>query len=257
MTRYLRWGYLLPRLVVLLALLVGSEYGAGWLLKRGIRTAGQSAVGARVDIARSEASLLRARLRLGGVQVADPDKPLTNLFEADAVELDFDAASLLRKQAVVKQGRVRGLRLGTPRTTSGRLPDSPPAAEPHALSRVTDAATAAAAEQARRWLAGLGEQFEADFAQRLESVRVARSLREKWPGRYDALAASADQIKTDAQQLQRGVAAARQNPLRHAAFLQSVPTRVGALRERLAGLRGELQALPGQIQADKQAIDAA
>lgn len=255
--RFFRWGYLIPRLLLLFVLLVGSEYGLAWLVEYSVRSGGQAAAGARVDVAKSEASLLQTAVVLSGIQVANRDEPMTNLVEADHLELDFDSAALLRKQAVVKYGAIRGLRFGTTRIASGELPasEAPPQEDSPAWS--ASPLTDAAAERARLYLDGLGERFTDDLQDQFKSVKVAQDLRAKWPGKYDEIAVAARQVRVDAQQLKDEVAAARKNPLRHTALLQSLPTRVAALEQQLKALHAELKALPGQIESDRQAIAVA
>ncbi len=257
MKRLFRWGYVLPRLAAVFVLLCLSEFGAAWLVRHTVRTTGQTAVGARVDIAHSKASLLSTKVALRGVQVANPEKPLTNLVEADAIELDFDAGSLLRKKAVVTKGTIRGLRFGSPRVASGELPDAEPR-EPGTRFRLDDSGLAqASAARAEAWLDQLGERLETDVKDQFESVKVARQLREKWPAKYDELTTMAEQLEADAKQLKDQVDDARKNPLRHATFLQSVPNRLSTLQKRLQDLRRQLAILPEQVRSDRQAIAVA
>ncbi|MEM9186540.1 MAG: TIGR03545 family protein [Planctomycetota bacterium] len=253
-----RWGYLAPRLGVVLAGLCVIELGAGWVVKQAIRAAGEPAVGARINLAKSRATVLGSRIELAGLQVANPDAPMTNLVEADAIDLDLDGALLLRKRAVIKRGSVRGLRFGTARVASGELPDL-------CTSDDTLGATApgarwaadAAGDKAKAWLENLGQRFTADPQEQFQAPQVARDLRDKWLGEYDQLEALADQIKADSKRLTDQVAEAKKNPLRNAEFLRGVPSEITALREKFRELYARADALPGLIEADRERVAAA
>jgi len=254
MKRFFRWGYIVPRLILLLLLLGLSEYGVAWLVKHSLRAGGESAVGARVDIGQVKASLLKTSVELRNLQVANPESPMTNLVEADALLLDFDSDSLLRKQAVVTHGAVRGLRFGASRVASGELDE--PLGEPEDES-MPAWLSEAASDKAKAWLSDLGERFTSDLEDQFQSVRVAQQMRDKWPGKYEELAAAAGLVKSEAKTLKEQVAQARKNPLRNAQFLQSVPQRVVALENQLKQLTSQLKALPSLIEADRQAVKAA
>lgn len=122
-----RWKAIVP-LVLLLVLL-----GGGWLLyldtlvRRGVEEAGARVVGARVDVEAADVRLGEGSVRLRRIQVANPDAPMTNLVEAEDVVADFLIAPLLEKKVVVETLAVRGVRFGTPRTTSGALDRPSPA----------------------------------------------------------------------------------------------------------------------------------
>lgn len=121
----IRWRALVP-LVLLLAGL-----GAAWyllldtLVARGVEVVGERVTGAKVELAGADVRLGEGAVRLRGLQVADPDRPMRNLLEAEEVVADLKVLPLLEKKVVVETLAVRGVRLGTPRATSGAL-DNPP-----------------------------------------------------------------------------------------------------------------------------------
>ncbi|MEN1681259.1 MAG: TIGR03545 family protein, partial [Planctomycetota bacterium] len=251
--RFLRWGYLAPRLIALAALVCLSEIGAGPIAGWLITTAGESTIGAAVDIESSEASLLGGRLSLGDVQVANPDDPTRNLFEADAVLVDFDTKALLHKRAEVTRGVVRGLRIGAGRVVSGEL-EEPAEREPGPAAKwITDTA----AGRAEDWLSGVGDRVTEDLTGELVTPGLAKQLREEWPAKYQQIADDAAKLKANYQALKTEAKSASKNPLRHATFLRELPQRLADIEKQLRDLHAEFDALPDKLAEDRERIAAA
>jgi len=119
--QFFRWRAIVP-LALFLVLL-----GVGWLLlldtlvERGVEDAGSYIVGAKVDVESADLRLSEGAVTLRGLAVANPNAPMTNLFEASEIIADLRLAPLLERRVVVETLAVRGVRFGTPRETSGAL----------------------------------------------------------------------------------------------------------------------------------------
>ncbi|MGL4513229.1 MAG: TIGR03545 family protein [Lacipirellulaceae bacterium] len=247
MSRFVRWSWVLPRLVLLVALYFGIEYLAGLAIRLGIVHGGQAAVGARVEVDRSVVSLRHAHASIAGVRFANPSKPMENAVDVERIELDFESGSLLRGQVVASHGVVSGLKFGTPRTESGELP----VAEPAAGSSDPLGWFPGGADAAEAWLADVGEKLSLDAADQFASVRLAQEMADRWPARYEDLRARAKQLEVDARQIRDDAKEAKRNPLRGAEFLAGLPARAKGLESRLRGLQAELNGLPTEMQGDR------
>ena len=249
MTRYIRLGYLIPRLVLLIVLFVLAEYGAGWGMRYAIVDGGQQATGAKVELEQATVSLLDTRATLRGLSVADPQRPMQNLLEADLIELDFETDSLLRRKGVVQHGTVRGLRFSTERETSGQLEATEESAA-ETPAWLGDAAKGVA----DAWVNDLESKLTTDLADQFQSVRLAEEMAERWPARYEALRVSASTLRDDIEQLKADAIEAKSNPLRNAGFLTKLPTRIATLKQRLTDLHREFAAAPAEVAVDRQRI---
>ena len=111
-----------------------------WFLQRGtlvrwvIERTGTSLVGAKVEIDKADVGLIPTNLTLTRVQVANPDEPMRNAVEVSRLAMRLNGGSLLRGKVVVEEMNLDGVRLNTPRQTSGAIAGR--AATPAAASDV-------------------------------------------------------------------------------------------------------------------------
>jgi uncharacterized protein (TIGR03545 family) len=122
-----------PRALIVFALLLALVAGAWWLyadrlVQRGVEATGESIVGARVELAEVDLQATAGMIRMRGLQVANPDAPMTNLLEAADIVVDLMLAPALEKKIVVENLVATGVRFNTPRETSGALENPDPEA---------------------------------------------------------------------------------------------------------------------------------
>jgi uncharacterized protein (TIGR03545 family) len=121
MLKYIRWKGLIAFVIVIII------FGGFWLLfvdtivKKSIEKLGTSAVGARVNVAEADLSLFPAGLELMGVQITNPDDPMKNAVEIARINTSIDSALLLRRKVIINEMALEGIRLDTPRKTSGAV----------------------------------------------------------------------------------------------------------------------------------------
>lgn len=125
--KYIRWKALLPLSVVLGLIVVWGVFFADWTLKRVVEAGGTAAVGAKVELAGANLGILDGNVTLEGLQVTNPNAPMTNLVEVEALVFDVGILPALEKKVVIDTVAARGIRFNTPRQVSGALPPKPPA----------------------------------------------------------------------------------------------------------------------------------
>lgn len=137
---YIRWKALLPLVVLLVVIIGGTILFLDPAVRRGVESGGTAAVGAKVDLAKAHVGILDGNVTFTGLQVTDPSKPMTNLFEAEELVFDVGILPALEGKVVIDTMAARGLRFGTPRKVSGAIPRDPAPAdgEPSAVRKVVD-----------------------------------------------------------------------------------------------------------------------
>lgn len=133
MKKLIRWPGLIAFVV-----LVGGLAGF-WLLfadaivKGIIERRGTAMVGAKVEIAGLDLTLVPAGMRISGLAVTDPDSPMTNAVEIGEMVMTVDSGRLLRRKLIIDEMGIEGMRFGTARSVSGavkkRTADRPKNAE--------------------------------------------------------------------------------------------------------------------------------
>ena len=119
--KIIRWPRVIAALifivVVWLVAFLLSDPIAKWALVKG----GESLFGAKVEVQSVHISFRKTSMTIARLAVANKNAPMKNLFELEEATFDAMALPLLEKRVVIQAAAIRGIRLGTPRKTSGAL----------------------------------------------------------------------------------------------------------------------------------------
>jgi uncharacterized protein (TIGR03545 family) len=99
-----------------------------WVVEIAIESQGTKAVGARVDVAGADLSLFPAGIEVRGLQVTNPDHPMSNALDIQRIYSDIELKPLIQRKVIIDNLRMEGIRLNTPRKSSGAVAGGKPAA---------------------------------------------------------------------------------------------------------------------------------
>lgn len=108
-------------------LLVTGSLAAVWLflvdplVKWTIEQTGTKLVGAKVELDDADVTLFPLGVTLTRLQVTNPDEPMTNALEVARIAGHLDPMQLLHRKVIIEEMTMDGLRLGTPRRSSGAI----------------------------------------------------------------------------------------------------------------------------------------
>jgi len=235
----------MPRLVLLGIMLLAIGLGLDPLLRWALVRGGQSATGAKIEIGRLDTMPLTAEVVLYDLRVADPHKPMKNLFQVDRAALDFDAAALLRRNYVVDAASIEGIRLGTLRETSGALTETDQDDGRFPRFRLP--------QLDEVWLKRGADALWQQVERQSESIRLVRHLMDRWPAELERLQtrslALADRVGTIEQSLQDGG-----NVLRRLERLQQAAGDLQEIARETRQIGEQLQRIGRQAAADREAL---
>jgi len=262
-----RWKAIVPLVLVLALLVLGWTLFMDRLLRKGIEAGGTAAVGAQVNLASARIHLFRGNVTLRGLQVTNPNEPMTNIVQLDELVADIALLPLLEKKVVIDTVAIRGMRFNAPRKTSGAIPH--PAAPP---SRASKSALdwAQSIHVPGLDLSGLSSVNELVSLRpdSLQSLREARAL----AGRADSMrgvferdlrAADPTPVADSARALAdrlRGATARSlgvQGTRDAIASIQRVVGQVRTTRDRVTSLKQRVDTAVGQLRAGATSLDRA
>lgn len=118
----IRWKGLITVVVLAAILVILSIFFIDRWIESGLEKAGETMAGAKVEIDGFDLKLSPLSASWNRLQVADKDKPMSNLAETGRVAFSMDPGALLRKKTVIKEMTISSLKTGSPRATNGALP---------------------------------------------------------------------------------------------------------------------------------------
>jgi len=121
MKKWIRWQGLFVFIGLSLVVTIFWLIFIDGIVKRTIESYGTRAVGAKVDLADADLKLFPLGLTLEGLAVTNPDKPMENIVEISRTALLLDPLQLLRRKVIVDEMSLTGIRINTPRKTSGAV----------------------------------------------------------------------------------------------------------------------------------------
>jgi len=248
----IRWRYLLPRILLIAAIIITLRYTLPPLVRYVTVATIQSATGAKVEMASVEVGLFPPRVYYRELQIANPgkDKSMRNLAQADGVDLVIDGAALLRRRVVINDARISGLQFDSDRLTDGHFEEqpAPPSSEP---------------SQAMQWLTGwMNSTTDAakakldQLAENSETRRRGDQIRRRWQAEYESLAKRAADLEAAIKEVHE-TAKGIDNPLRDWPRVEATMTKTKDIQAELVAVRKKLDGMPAQIQADVLSMEKA
>jgi uncharacterized protein (TIGR03545 family) len=123
--KWIRWRGLAAFVVISIIVSIFWFLVIDRVIERYIEKTGTSIVGAKVELDHADLSLFPLGLTLIGLQVTDPSSPMRNAFEAGRIACLVDGVNLLLRKVTIDEMTVSGVRLNTPRKTSGEVEKTP------------------------------------------------------------------------------------------------------------------------------------
>lgn len=251
----MRWTYIIPRMLIVGLLWCFLTFGLDPLLRYSTVQSLQVAIGAKADVGEFRTQVYPPRLTVAQVALANARRPGTNLMQFDELEFRLAGDPLLRRQFVVEEGRITGVRFKGIRTDDGLLEPAPPEDADAPPSWLTEKLKTAGDE----WLTRLTEQAKAQIDPNiLETYRVGSDLYAKWDGRFNEMADRGKLLKPQVVSLKSQFQNAKQGDTiqKIEQYLQ-VAQKAELLVQEARQIKDQLTAIVPEVRTDFARLDQA
>jgi len=227
----------------------------------------------RTDIDDLKLSFKNSSLHIQRLQVASKEDEFKNAIELEDVLMGFEVLPLLKKRVVIDHFSVTGIKWGTPRSTSGKLPPRLISKKPSWFSDVTNKAFESLKLEASKLPATklLDFRIPTDPREALSSlnlrsedayknvVTMTQEMRETWKVRLDQLQNIQEyQAKiNDARKLAEGAPTSPQDVLNRVQTIQQTVEFFKAEQKKMQALIDDVKKDAGKAEAQLQAARAA
>lgn len=207
-----------------------------------------------MEIGAVESSLTAGELQLTDVEIADPRDPMRNLLQADVASIKLDPRRLFHREFVIDEGRMTGVQFGTPRTESGEI----------ARNRLQNTQTTLSnkvkeqlVQFSQSWLDQFQLRIQNTLDDNLETLQVARQIREFWPNEFQQHRTRALELQARVRSLKEIIKTPPRNPLRDGQRIAQAISDLDAVRKQIVTAHEELQTLSTRAISDQNALLAA
>lgn len=242
----IRWSYVAPRLLLVAALMLFLGLGLDPIIRWSLIVGGQAMTGAKVNVGQVSTSIGRTQIALADLQVANPYAPDADLVQADYAWLDIESGPLTRRRFIIREGVVHGLKINAARHDSGLLGAAAASADESQFR-----------EAAKDWLKDAAGALGKDLEDDLETVKVAREMKDRWPQEYKQLEARIDTWLEEVKALEQLPDELRGDILAQAEQVRRAGLTLKALKEELIALRAEFQRLHQHARIDRSSLSEA
>jgi uncharacterized protein (TIGR03545 family) len=126
MKKWIRWPGLIGFVVVVGVVIALWFLFLDGIVRRMVEKGGTAVVGAEVDLARAQVTLVPLGITLSGLQVTDPQAPEKNSLEVSRIAFSLDSLNLFRRKVIINEMSAEGLQFGTARKRQGKVVVPPP-----------------------------------------------------------------------------------------------------------------------------------
>ncbi len=159
------------------------------VIEKNIEKYGTQAVGARVDLAEADLSLLPLGITLTGLEVTNPDSPMENAVEVATINFGLDVMPLLENKVIIDDMTLARVQFNTPRKTSGAVPGLTPTEANRAKERA--ASGCGDIDMPALELSDVGSILSSEKLESLDAVKAVKAdiaaEQAKWQKKLTAL----------------------------------------------------------------------
>ncbi len=247
----IRWSSLITRFAILILIAAVLWIARDALIRKAFIVAGESAVGARLEIGHLRSWLASGKLHVKQLAIADPNDGMKNLVQADSAVLQISLDDLARRRLVIDEGTATDVVFGAPRSKSGALfgratPEK--TTEPSPIVLKFDANDARAA-----WLDRFQYAGPSIDESRLQLWQTSQQLFENWTSLLDQHRSRVGHLRGALGEIDQLISL-EANPLRNQDELQDAESRLSKLNREIETIAQQIAEFDQQLIRDRQRL---
>jgi len=260
-TSRVRWGYLIPRFILLTLFWAMLSFGLEPMLRFGFATGAAVTLGTTVGIDKVQADLFTPSLNINRIQIADRDNPKKNAIEVDQIAISLDRNAFLRKKFVANQVVISGINWNSDSTliVSDQDEQKQDSRWEFPFRLEAKKLAGAATQSGTQLLEELLTQVISPYNPRdLETIQLTKIKDEQWQSRFDLYRNSAEGYKQRIEKLKKQIERSKKgNPLDNINQYAQIANEVDALIAQGKQLKREFTQLGNIARNDMAELDAA
>jgi uncharacterized protein (TIGR03545 family) len=238
---------------VVAALVIFFTVFANPLLQYAAERGLEAAFEARANVNNLRISLLKFRIAIGDVTVANRDKPMTNLFQLGRTEIRLRPAAVLRGKIYIEEIRCDNIRFGTERTFSGTLPGKPPREKEKKEAQTSDAPPLIDLQNFDA-MALLNQEYGKLNTPKLydQAINAYNETVTKWKGQIEGATAKVGELRNSAQPLLSIDVSSLRDPESIQRTIQDINTMVSSVQGAVDDATNMVNGLEADINTARQ-----
>lgn len=254
----MKWNYLLPRFA--LAAIIWSFFAFAFdpMVRSALMQVGSTLAGTPVEVYDLETGFFPPSIQTGPGCIVSPRDDKSYLICFDQTQLKFSGKPLLHRKLIVETASVSGVELSVPRDltteTTVQSFDSEKSGSRVNFSRFRRISSQLGKSGLDILKTTAAEQLDPD---RLETVRVSKTIQGEWKQRFQAYDTRLKQVKQEIDSVENSVKTAEGKTLEKIKTYAQSAERVDQLVNQGKQIRSELNSLPQIAQLDYQRIERA
>ncbi|MEE0879101.1 MAG: hypothetical protein UH788_07470 [Treponemataceae bacterium] len=170
------------------------------LLEKVLVSSLQGVFKAKTDIEKVDFKILGASLEIKGIQQANKDEPMKNLFEIENIKVDYNLTELLKGKFYAQDLTVSGVALGTERSESGEIPFVPKTIEELEAEKEMEVKKAQLKESAKTRLKEMFSAYNPDnfignIEEELQTSEISKQVTEEVQQKIDKWQNAPDELE--------------------------------------------------------------
>lgn len=253
----MNWNYLLPRFVLATIVWIFFAFAFDPMVRTGVVEMGQSLTGTRIDVLRLQTGFFPPSIKAGPIAISScSDKK--HIVGFDEIEMKLSGKPLLHRNLIVDVASISGMEFDTPCDVDDEKEQKLWSKSKPGINLDTRRFREKSRELGKSWLSILkdsaAEQLDPN---RLETVRVSKTIQQEWKQRFAQYETRLEQVKLEIDSVENQVKTADGKTIEKIRTYAKSAERVDLLVREGKQIRDELNSLPQIAQQDYLRIERA